>query len=99
MSKTPGDLKQQVREFGRETAELLLATLPGLPDPPVRILQHETRTILGPPDSKPLPLYANGEHLADMKISIACQLDSVGKYLAVEESSFNSFWSAICRRR
>jgi hypothetical protein len=89
MSRTPGDLQQQVEEFGRETAELLLATLPGLPDPPVRILRHENRTIIGPPDSKPLPLYVKGEHLADMKLSIACQLDSVGEYLAVKESTYN----------
>jgi hypothetical protein len=34
-------------------------------------------------------LYAKGQHLADMKISIACQLDSLGEYLAVEESTFN----------
>lgn len=89
MSETPGDLQQQVEEFGQETAELLLATLPGLPDPPVRILQHENRTIIGPPDSKPLPLYAKGQHLADMKISIGCQLDSVGRYLAAQESTFD----------
>ena len=91
MSKTPGDLQQQVEECGQETAELLLATLPALPDPPVQILRHENRTIIGPPGSKPLPLYAKGKHLADMKISIACQLDSVGKYLAVEESTFNLY--------
>ncbi len=89
VSKTPGDLQQQVEEFGQETAELLSATLPKLPDLPVRTLQHENRTIIIPPDSKPLPLYVKGQHLADMKISIACQLDSVGQYLAVEESTFN----------
>lgn len=89
MSKTPEDLQRQVEEFGQETAELLSATLPRLPDAPVRILRHENRTIIVPPDSKPLPLYAKGQHLADMKISIACQLDSIGQYLAVEESTFN----------
>ena len=89
MSKTPGDLQQQVEEFGQETAELLLATLPGLPDPPVQILRRENRSLIGPLGSKPLPLYANGKHLGDMKISIACELDSVGQYLAVQESTFN----------
>jgi hypothetical protein len=78
-----------VEEFGRETAGLLSATLPGLPQPPVEILRHENRTIVGPPDGKPLPLYAKGQHLADMKLSVACQMDSAGQYLAVEESSFN----------
>lgn len=81
MMDTPGTLHQQVEEFGQETAELLCATLPGLPDPPVRILRYEDRFVISPPDSKPLPLYISGEHLADMKVSIACQLDSVGHYL------------------
>jgi hypothetical protein len=85
----PGTLHQQVEEFGQETAELLCATLPGLPDPPVRILRYEDRFVISPPDSKTLPLYISGEHLADMKVSIACQLDSVGHYLAVEESKFD----------
>jgi hypothetical protein len=89
VSDTPGDLHQQVEEFGRETAGLLSATLPNLPVPPVDILVHENRSIIRPPDGKPLPLYAGGQHLADMKISIACQLDSSGQYLAVEESTFD----------
>jgi hypothetical protein len=66
-----------------------LATPPDLPDPPIQILRRENRPIIGPPGSKPLPLYANGKHLGDMKISIACELDSVGQYLAVQESTFN----------
>lgn len=89
MMDTPGTLHQQVEEFGQETAELLCATLPGLPDPPVRILRYEDRFVISPPESKPLPLYVSDEHLADMKVSIACQLDSVGHYLAVEESKFD----------
>lgn len=89
MSDTPGDLHQQVEEFGRETAGLLSATLPDLPMPPVDILVHENRSIIRPPAGRSLPLYAGGQHLADMKISIACQLDSSGQYLAVEESTFD----------
>jgi hypothetical protein len=89
MSDTPGDLHQQVEEFGRETAGLLSATLPNLPDPPVRILAHENRSISQPADGKALPLYACGQHLADMKVSIACELDSSGQWLAVEESTYN----------
>lgn len=90
MSDTPGSLQQQVEEFGRETAELLSATLPGLPDPPLITLRHHNRTIVRPPDHK-LPLYVKGEHLADMMLSFGCQLDSVGQYLAVDESHFNLF--------
>jgi len=89
VSATPADLHQQVEEFGRETAGLLSATLPNLPVPPVRILVHENRSIILPADGKSLPLYAGGQHLADMKISIACEPDSSGKWLAVEESTYN----------
>ena len=91
MTGTPGDLHQQVEEFGQETAGLLSATLPGLPDPPVQILKHENRSVIQPVDSQPLPLYAGGQHLADMKVSISCQLDSSGQWLAVEESHYNLY--------
>lgn len=89
MIQPPGDLEHQVEEFGRETAGLLSATLPGLPDPPVEILRREDRFVIGPPEQKPLPLYAGGQQLASIKVSLACQMDSVGRYLAVEESTFN----------
>jgi hypothetical protein len=86
---TPADLHQLVEEFGQEAAGLLSATLPGLPVPPLRIRVHENRSIIDPADGKSLPLYARGHHLADMKISIACKLDSSGRYLAIEESTYN----------
>jgi hypothetical protein len=89
MSQSPGDLAQQVEEFGRETAGLLSATLPGLPDPPVEILRREDRFVIGPPHHTPLPLYVAGKPLASVKVSMSCKLDSVGRYLAVEESTFN----------
>lgn len=89
VSDTPGDLHQQVEEFGRETAGLLSATLPNLPDPPVRILRHENRSIINPVAGKLLPLYVGGQHLADMELSIKCELDSSGQYLAIEESTYN----------
>jgi len=86
--QTPPDLHQQVEEFGQETAGLVSATLPDLPDPPIHILVHENRSIIRPPGTL-LPLNVRGQHLADMKISIACQLDSTGQWLAVEESTFD----------
>jgi hypothetical protein len=89
MSESPGSLEQQVEEFGQEMAGLLSATLPKLPDPPVEILRHDNRTIIRPPNGKPLPLHIHGQHLAGMTLSVACVLDSVGRYLAVEESTFN----------
>ncbi len=89
MRDTPGDLHQLVEEFGQETAGLLSATLPGLPVPPVSIQRHETKAIVIPRDGQVLPLHVQGKHLADMKISIKCQLESSGQYLAVEESTYD----------
>jgi len=89
MSEAPRGLQQQAEEFGQETVGLLSATLPGLPEPPVEILRYENRTTIGTPDRMPLPLYAKGQHLADMRLKFACQMDHAGQYLAVEESTFN----------
>ncbi|HET9081348.1 MAG TPA: hypothetical protein VFO01_12645 [Trebonia sp.] len=36
-------------------------------------------------------MYVKGEHLADVELSIKCELDSSGQHLAVEESTFNLF--------
>jgi hypothetical protein len=85
----PGDLQQQAEEFGQEMAGLLSAALPGLPDPPTEILHHEGRAVIRPPAVRPLPLYVGGQHLASMKLSLACEMDSAGRYLAVEESTFD----------
>ena len=89
MMDSPGTLHEQVEESAQETAELLSATLPGLPDLPIEVLRHENRSIIRPLDTRGLPLYISGQHLAALKVTIACQLDSVGQYLAVEESTFN----------
>jgi hypothetical protein len=89
MSDPTGDLQQQAEEFGREMAGLLHATLPGLPAVTIEILQHNDRAIIWPPNGKPLPLRVSGQQLASMKLSVACELDSVGRYLAVAESTFN----------
>jgi hypothetical protein len=88
VSDTPANLHDQVEEFGQETAGLLSATLPGLPVPPVDILKHENRSIIS---GNALPLYVRDQHLADMKLSIKCELDSTGQYLAVEESTYDLF--------
>jgi hypothetical protein len=63
--------------------------LPGLPDPPVRIQRHDNRTIIDPPDGQLLPLHVDGQHLAGMKVTFNCQMDSVGTYMAVKESKFD----------
>ena len=88
MTETPGDLQHQVEEFGRETAGLLSAALPRLPERPIEILRREARYIVRARGTKGLPLYVKGEQLATLDLRLACELDSVGRYLAVEESTF-----------
>ena len=91
MNESPGDLHAQAEEFGQETAELLSAALPGLPVPPVEILGRDDRYIVrasASGNSKGLPLYVKGKQLGTFDISFACQLDSRGRYLAVEQSTF-----------
>lgn len=85
----PGGLEHQFIEFVREVTGLLYATLPGLPDVSVELLRHDDRFVMRPPDGKPLPLYVGGQHLANMKMSMACELDSVGRFMAVKESTFD----------
>ncbi len=86
---TPAGLAEQAQEFGQEMAELLLATLPGMPDPPIEILQAGGRVIIRSISPDLLPLYAEDERIAGMKISAACQMDTTGQYLAVEESTYD----------
>jgi hypothetical protein len=92
MTERPGDLAQQSEEFGQEMAGLLSATLPGLPAPPVQILTHGNRTVIRPPERpERLPLYVKGVELASLELSVACQLDSFGRWLAVERSTFGLY--------
>jgi len=88
VSELSAELERHVAQYGWETSELLLAALPGLPDPPVEILRREDRFVVGAPGQKTLPLYVAGEQLASLKVSVACRMDSVGRYMAVEESAF-----------
>ena len=82
-------LAEQAQEFGQEMAELLLATLPRMPEQSIEILQSGSRAVIRSPGPGPLPLYADGKRIAGMKISVACQLDTTGQYLAVEESTYD----------
>jgi hypothetical protein len=90
----PGSLRQQAEGFGQEMAGLLAGTLPRLTEPVVEIDHRENRAIIHPPASgnvRYLPLYARGQHLASIKLSVSCELDSTDRYLAVRESHFNLF--------
>jgi hypothetical protein len=88
---TPAGLAEQAQEFGQEMTELLLATLPGLPVPPIEILQAGDRVIIRSPSPDLLPLYARRQRIAGMRVSVACQMDTTGQYLAVEESTYDLF--------
>ena len=88
----PGDLKRQAEEFGQEMAGLLCATLPDMPESPVVILQRDDRFVIRAAETgsvRGLPLKIDGRSLACLALSFACKLDSVGQYLAVEESTIN----------
>lgn len=89
MTVPSADLKQQAEEFGQEMAGLLSATLPSLPDQPIDILQRGNRFIIRPTDGTLLPLHIDGQVLASLKLSVACELDSASRYLAVSESTFS----------
>jgi hypothetical protein len=89
VSEQPRDLQEQVRDFAAEMSELLARTLYGLSGQLTEILAREDRFVIHPPGGRPLPLYVGTEHLANMKLSVSCQMDSPGRYLAVEESNFN----------
>ena len=80
-------LAQQAQEFGQEMAGLLLATLPGLPEPPVQILASGDRVIIRSAGS--LPLCIDRKRIAGLEISVACQMDSSGSYLAIYESTYS----------
>jgi hypothetical protein len=96
MSQEPADLRRQAEEFGQQMAGLLCATLPGLPDPPIEVLTHEDRSVIRPAGPEGghdlrivrLPLQVQGEVLASLDLSVACQLDSNNRYLAIQRSSY-----------
>jgi hypothetical protein len=89
MTRSLGDLKRQVEEFAQEMDELFTEALPNLPDPVVDVLAHELRYELSAgAEGKGLPLFVAGKEVATLKASLRCRLDSVEKYLAVEQSSF-----------
>lgn len=89
MTGPPPVLVEQAQEFGREMAELPLAALPGLPEPPVEIIKTADRIVIRSPGKAGLPLYVAGRRIAGMKLWVTCQMDSAGQYLAIDESMFD----------
>src|ERR1700677_403325 len=61
---TPAGLAEQAQEFGQDMTALLLATLPGIPVPPIEILQAGDRVIIRSPGPELLPLYAGRQRIA-----------------------------------
>jgi hypothetical protein len=57
---TPAGLAEQAQEFGQGMTELLLATLPGLPVPPIEILQAGDRVIIRSPPAQTCCLCMQG---------------------------------------
>src|SRR5689334_19366604 len=88
MTSPLDSLKKQVEEFGQEMAELLIATLPAMPEPVVETFSHDLRYVVAAgPDGKGVPLFVGGAELATLKASMRCRRDSAERYLAIEESS------------
>lgn len=75
-------------------AGLLCGALPHLPDPPIEVLTLEGRSVIRTVAHrlkervKGLPLFVQGNVLASLDLSVSCQLDSQGCYLAVQRSSY-----------
>ncbi len=84
-----GGLAEKAQDFGQEMAGVLLATLPDLPVPPLEILASGDRVVIRVPGKDPLPLFAQGQRIAGFKVSVSCQLDSAGVYLAIYESTYD----------
>jgi len=86
----PGTLVEQAEDLGRELDDLLEAVLPDASDVEVVSLENRyvIRPVASPTTGRGVPLYVQSERLATLEISFRCCLDSVARYLAVEQSSF-----------
>jgi hypothetical protein len=57
--------------------------------PPLEILAAGARFVVRTTGGDPLPLFAARHRVAGFKVSVSCQLDSAGVYLAIFESTFD----------
>lgn len=92
MTTSIGDLRRQVEEFASHVDGLLRATLPGMPDLTVDTEYRPDRNlyvISAGENARGVPLFVGGHRLATLAVSVSCRLDSVERYLAVEESRYS----------
>ena len=90
-SPDPSGLVEKARSFAEETASLLEGVLPH--PPPMDVLRHRDRYVIRPggessDDPAVVPLFIAGQRTASLQITFLCRLDSVGRYLAIEQSTF-----------
>jgi hypothetical protein len=92
MTTLIGDLRQQVATFADHMANLLHATLPDMPDPTVET-EHRSDSdlyvISTGENARGVPLFVGTQRIATLMASASCRLDSVNRYLAVDESRYS----------
>lgn len=79
-------LYEQAEAFARELSETLVGSLPSSPEAVAEVSDAAERVIVRP--ERDVPLLIDGERFGDLRVSIRCQLDSRGTWLAVESSGF-----------
>lgn len=90
MTTRVGDLREQVEEFSNEVATLLHSTLPGMPPQIVDTIFLNARYVIRVGvNGAGVPLFVHGDEIATLKASVSCRLDSVNRYLAVDESKYS----------
>lgn len=77
-------LVQQAEGFAAELTALLQRALPGSP---AAVAEVAGERVVVRPEAE-IPLFVDQRDLAVLTVSLRCQLDSRGKWLAIEESNF-----------
>jgi hypothetical protein len=87
------NIEQEALKFADELGDVLSRVLPG-DFPPPQVLLLEDRFVIHPgKDTRPtpVPMYAQGEQLASLKVSYSWCADKNNQYLAVEKSLLELF--------
>ena len=80
----PDPLREQAEQFADELTTTLRGSLPDAPDAFAET--HGDRVVVRP--QRDVPLLVKGQELAKLEVTIRCQIDSAGRWLAVESSKF-----------
>lgn len=81
---TDWSLQEQAESFATELTLLLQRTLPKAPAAVAKVTGN--RVLVQP--SGPVRLFVGGHPLAELDVSLRCQLDSRGTWLAIEDSNY-----------